>query len=97
MHALPSPPVAPGTYLDPEDVSSATVGALDDGREAYFYELNAPYAKDGNRCLAVFTVKVGRRGMVVGDRGGVGPPGRAQRGSGRQDGVAGQPNRLAPH
>lgn len=46
-----------GNYLDSEDVLSATTGKLSDGREAYFYEINAFYAQNGNHCLAAFTVK----------------------------------------
>lgn len=62
---LPRP--GAGTYLDVEDVLSAEVGKLADGRDAYLYEINAFYAQNGNHSLAAFTTKVGpgrRRGQV---------------------------------
>lgn len=52
------PSCLPGTYLDEEDVQSATVDKLADGRECYLYEINAPYAQNGNHCLAALTIKV---------------------------------------
>lgn len=47
-HAIPTrAPPPPGTYLDEEDVTSATSERRDDGLTYYTYEINAPYGTVG--------------------------------------------------
>ncbi|KAG2447718.1 hypothetical protein HYH02_007178 [Chlamydomonas schloesseri] len=46
-----------GTYLDEDDLVSATSKKLDDGLTYYYYELNAPYAKVGGHSYTACTVK----------------------------------------
>ena len=48
-----------GNYLSEDDVTSMKIEKLADGREAYVYEVYAPYAQHGGHILASFTVKVG--------------------------------------
>ena len=50
-----------GNYLSEDDVTSMKIEKLADGREAYVYEVYAPYAQHGGHILASFTVKVGPR------------------------------------
>ncbi|GAB4818803.1 hypothetical protein N2152v2_005849 [Parachlorella kessleri] len=46
-----------GNYLSEDDVTSMKIEKLADGREAYVYEVYAPYAQHGGHILACFTVK----------------------------------------
>lgn len=52
-------PFVTGNYLDSveDDVRSTAVTKHEDGRTYYEYEVVAPYAKNGTRQLAAFTVK----------------------------------------
>lgn len=47
-----------GTYLDEEEVISATSKVVD-GRTYYYYEINASYGKVGPHTLTAVTTKVG--------------------------------------
>lgn len=46
-----------GTYLDEEDVVSATAKKQDDGRTYYYYECNAPYGLVGPHTYSACTTK----------------------------------------
>jgi len=49
----------PGTYLDEEDIVSATSERRDDGLTYYNYEINAGYGTNGPHTVSACTVKVG--------------------------------------
>ncbi len=51
-------PYVTGNYLDSaDDIVAAGAGKLADGRDAYVFELAAPYAADGDRQLCALAVK----------------------------------------
>ena len=51
-------PFITGNYLDSvEDVVAASEEKFEDGKTYYTYELDTPYAKNGSRQLAAFTIK----------------------------------------
>lgn len=54
-----------GTYLDEEDVVSASSRQLGDGRDYYLYEVYTPYSKTGGHNLAAFTTKGGLAYLFV--------------------------------
>ncbi|GMH43661.1 hypothetical protein BSKO_11583 [Bryopsis sp. KO-2023] len=50
-------PYITGTFLDEEDVTSATETTQDDGEVYYYYEVNSPFAKFGQHIVTSATVK----------------------------------------
>lgn len=50
-------PYITGTFLDEDDVLSASERKLDDGEVYYYYEVNSPYAKFGQHIVTSATVK----------------------------------------
>ncbi len=49
--------MATGTYLDEEDIISATSAKRDDGLTYYSYEINASYGTNGPHTLSTVTTK----------------------------------------
>lgn len=50
-------PYITGTFLDEDDVTSATEKKQDDGELYYYYEVNSPFAKFGQHIVTCATVK----------------------------------------